>query len=77
MFSSNYVRYYLNVYMRFLCFVHSRVNITPSMLSDYVLEWSKKCALSCKRSHSELRFTVASTIIRNLLRFYRTFIGLR
>ena len=48
MFSSNYVRYYLMVYMRFLCFDHSRVNFTPSMLSGNVLEWSKKYALrSC------------------------------
>ena len=39
MFSSNYARYYLVVYMRFLCFEHSGVNFTPSILSGNVLEW--------------------------------------
>ena len=42
MFSSNYARYHLVVYRRFLCFGHSRVNFTPSMLSGNVFQWSKK-----------------------------------
>ena len=52
MFSSNYVRYYLKVYMRFLCFVRSRVNFTSSMLSDNALEWSEKYASNINR-HAE------------------------
>ena len=31
--------------MRFLCFEHSGVNFTPSMLSGNVLEWSKNTPL--------------------------------
>ena len=38
MFSPNYVRYYLMVYLRFICFHHSRVNFAPSVISSNVLQ---------------------------------------